>query len=212
MDENNHIIGKGTYSKLIRYKTKFLLKKFLKTKKKFYKIEVFFPYIPLASLTNKNHKKIEISFPMYPSLSFEKNFENNKQIVSYIVGLYWKINMINISNQIFTLQSQNKNSYFLSNITPEKRIKWVNYMQTIFKPYHRKMEKLILEKSYLVQDKKMKNLLNRLLFHIDGYKRVFSLWDKGDYSLLTSDINFPSDINMYTKKKINELRKILKSK
>ncbi len=58
----------------------------------------------------------------------------------------------------------------------------------------------------------MKVLTQRLLFHIDGYKKVYSQWEKGDYGKMTSDINFPSEIDNYTKQRIKELEKLLKNK
>ncbi len=232
LDEDNNFIGEGAYSQFFLYK-KTLLKDSLKTGKFLYKIEVFFPHITLEQpkgddptiyginvifpditfesvITNNDGKILP---PIHPLLSFKKSFDHkisDVEMIKYIAPIYLKNNNMSLSNQIFILHSQDKNSYFLLNISSKKQERWINYMLSVFKPYHERMEKLILEKGYLVEDKKMKDLTHRLSFHINGYKKVYSQWEKGDYSEMTSDINFPSEINNYTKQRIKELEKLLK--
>ncbi len=234
LDEDNNFIGEGAYSQVFLYK-KTLLKDSLKTGKFLYKIEVFFPHITLEPPKGDDPTiyGINVFFPdttfkyvitdnegkiLPPIFSlpyFKKSFDHkisDIEMIKYIAPFYLEVNNMFLKNQIFILQSQDKNSYFLLNISAKKQNRWINYMLSVFKPYHEKMEKLILEKGYLVEDKKMKDLTQRLLFHIDGYKKVFRRWEKGDYSEMTSDINFPSEIDNYTKQRIKELERLLKNK
>lgn len=214
LDTNKNILGKGLYSQILRYKKIFLFKQSAKKKKEIYKIEIFLPYLKLDSVTTKNKTK-SMQIPKFPSIVFTigvpKNIKNkDKFIVESIVKVYSTslLNTRYLSQTNFHLQAESKDEFIFINLTKEKRDKWVRYMSNIFKPYHEKLEKLIYEKQYLVEDRKMKQLLDRLLFHINGYKIVFKQWKQGDYSRLTSDINFPSEINKYTKEKIIILEKL----
>ncbi len=217
LDKKNNVLGTGLYTKLLWYKEEFLFEESKKEQEQIYKIKIFLPYLKLNSIVS-NSKTKSIQVPKYPSIIFYLRAPNNviignKEIIDSIVKFYSSkfLNTKYLSQLNFQLQAENKNEFIISNITKEKRDKWIKYMLNIFKPYHEKLEKLIYEKQYLVEDKKMKQLLERLLFHINGYKIVFKQWEEGDYSQLTSVINFPSEINQYTKEKIITLEKLLHS-
>jgi len=217
LDANKNILGTGSFFEELWYKKTFLSKQSAKKKKEIYKIEIFLPYLKLNSITAKNKTK-SIQIPKYPSFTFiadmPKNIKNkNKFIVNLITNVYLKylLNIKYLSQTNFYLQAENKDEFIFVNVTKEKLKQWVNYMNNIFRPYHKKLEKLIYTKGSLVKDKKMKQLLARLIFHINGYKIVFRQWEQGDYSRLTSNINFPSEIDKYTKERIITLEKLLHS-
>ena len=216
LDINNTLIGKGMYSKLIMLDYKQNTEIISKDKLFVYNIKIFDFNYPLDYIVSKTSKKtIKLQKSLYPIIEFglkSHKLLSKKYITRFSCQVYKDkyLRPDKILNENFKLQYEDDNQYVLSNLTIEKRNNWVKYMLYTFKPYHEKIESLVLQKGYLVEDKKMKHLLEKLLFHIDGYKRVFKEWENNNYTNLTSSINFPSEINQYTKERIKILEKLLK--
>lgn len=73
------------------------------------------------------------------------------------------------------------------------------------------MEEIILKNRYLAgDDKEINKAVDELMLHISGYKMVFSRWNVGDYSQMSSYNNFPAHLEPLIDKKIKELKKELK--
>lgn len=92
----------------------------------------------------------------------------------------------------------------MSNIGKELKA-WISFMlgnQTLFN----RIDALIIENRHLIKDdKEVNTAIDNLIKHISGYKLVFKMWSKGDYSRMTSWNNFPSELNHLIPKKIKEL-------
>jgi len=130
------------------------------------------------------------------------------------IDLAYRILKIPGKYRIVGFKETDKETVFTLLKSEDLRIikEWSIRLRSTFKDIHNQMEKLIMKNQYFIdKDPEMKAIINQLLRHIDGYKRVFKKWEMGDYSELTSDVNFPSEINSMVKRKISLLKKKLNS-
>jgi hypothetical protein len=83
---------------------------------------------------------------------------------------------------------------------------WRVWLETVFMPNNLLIEKLIIEKAYLIQDEQMPDCLLEYITHVSGYKAVMKKWSKGDYSENVSVIGFPEGLREYAAKSYKELK------
>lgn len=69
---------------------------------------------------------------------------------------------------------------------------WRLWMTTVFMPLDLEMERLILSNMDLLAEDEVDNSLVELCAHVEAYKTVISRWEKQDYSIHRTAINFPS--------------------
>lgn len=65
-------------------------------------------------------------------------------------------------------------------------------MTTVFMPLDLEMERLILSNMDLLAEDVVDSSLVELCAHVEAYKTVISRWQKEDYSVHRTAINFPS--------------------
>jgi len=68
---------------------------------------------------------------------------------------------------------------------------WIEWMQTVFMPSNRKIVQLIENRTDLLEDDSMPEVLMKFYAHAAGFEVTLKRWQDGDYSLLTSVINHP---------------------
>lgn len=85
---------------------------------------------------------------------------------------------------------------------------WITQMQSTFRPFHQRWEDLISNKRYLIgNDQELAEQIDVLMLHITGYKKNFLKWEKGDYSILVSQVNFPKRLEGLLTDRIDKLGK-----
>lgn len=130
--------------------------------------------------------------------------------------LRYDINNATVVTKTLDLNGNIHTSYTIQMIENKCRVSedelraWKVVMLNTFKPHHQIQEKLINGYSHLVKDDKLKNEINELIKHINGYKMVFGMWENNDYTRMSSWNNFPPELHMLVKKKIQELEKQIK--
>lgn len=83
---------------------------------------------------------------------------------------------------------------------------WRLWMINILMPKNELIEKLILEKAYLIRENQIPECLLKFITHISGYKINIRQWENGDYSERLSIIDFPAEIEEYASNSFNELK------
>ena len=73
-------------------------------------------------------------------------------------------------------------------------------------PNNELIEKLIIEKAYLIKDEKMPECLLGFITHMSGYKANMRKWEQGDYSEALSVIDYPSGLNEYIESAYQEFK------
>ena len=93
------------------------------------------------------------------------------------------------------------------NPTDEDLKEWRVWYKNVFHPYNLGMEKIILEKSYLILEEEIPQTLLDFISHISPYKAIVAKWDNKDYSEHFSRIPFPKDFKSYIHRSYKTLKK-----
>jgi hypothetical protein len=70
---------------------------------------------------------------------------------------------------------------------------WRLWIKAVFMPYNEAMAKLVADHSDLLNEDQIPQCLIDLCTHVACYRAVLQSWDEGDYSQLTSIIDFPGE-------------------
>ena len=74
---------------------------------------------------------------------------------------------------------------------------WEIWLKNVFVPNNILLEKIIVEKSYLIIEKEMPECLKIFIVHNAGYKVLLKNWELENYGNSTSIIDFPREIKDY---------------
>jgi hypothetical protein len=75
---------------------------------------------------------------------------------------------------------------------PEEQAAWRLWMTEVFMPLNLEMERVVVEKSDLLEESEMPPSLLQLCAHVEAYKTVIKRWENHDFSEHTSVIDFPA--------------------
>lgn len=81
--------------------------------------------------------------------------------------------------------------------TEKDLIEWRIWVESVFMPINNRIEHLIVEKAYLIQEQEIPTCLLDFIAHYSGLKAVVKKWENGDLSENQSVVNFPSEIQKY---------------
>jgi hypothetical protein len=132
----------------------------------------------------------------------------NKQIQEFYGPLY--VATQNSAKAYEALMRKlNRKIFFTDKSNPpnEQEIaEWRLWAQSVFMPNNKLIEKLILEKAYLIRERDMPECLLNFITHVSGLKVVVEKWSKGDFSEHTSVVFFPKEIDHYATESYKELK------
>jgi hypothetical protein len=86
-------------------------------------------------------------------------------------------------------------------------LEWRIWLKNVFMPNNEFIEKLILEKAYLIQEQEMPKCLLDFITHVSGYKAVIGKWENGDFAENLSLNDFPPDVVKYATESYQELKR-----
>lgn len=94
-------------------------------------------------------------------------------------------------------------------LNPTKRElkEWRIWYKTVFHPDNLEMEKIILEKSYLIREEEIPQPLTDFISHISPYKAIVAKWEDKDYSEHFSTVEFPKELKPYIHRSYYALKK-----
>lgn len=108
------------------------------------------------------------------------------------------------------LKKLNRNDVFAdpkNKPTEQDIVEWRIWLTNVFMPNNEFIEKLILEKAYLIQEQEMPNCLLDFITHVSGYKAIIKKWEGGDFSENLSIIDFPVEVVKYSTDSYQELKR-----
>jgi hypothetical protein len=79
-------------------------------------------------------------------------------------------------------------------------------MTEVFMPLNLRMESVVVEKSDLLEESEMPNALLQLCAHVEAYKTVLKRWEKEDFSVRTSVIDYPWEVQEYARRRYADLK------
>lgn len=74
---------------------------------------------------------------------------------------------------------------------------WRLWYKTVFHPVNLEIEKIILEKSYLIREEEIPRPLIDFIAHITPYKTIVTKWENNDYTEHFSSVDFPKEFKGY---------------
>lgn len=83
---------------------------------------------------------------------------------------------------------------------------WRIWVKSVFMPNNERIEKLIVEKAYLIHEQNMPDCLLDFITHLSGYKAILNKWDSGDFSENLSVVDFPVEIQGYASESYQQLK------
>lgn len=83
---------------------------------------------------------------------------------------------------------------------------WRIWLKTVFMPNNEFIEKLILEKAYLIQEQDMPDCLLDYITHISGYKAITEKWNQKIFLENRSIIDFPQELQNYASESYKQLK------
>lgn len=94
-------------------------------------------------------------------------------------------------------------------LNPTKRElkEWRIWYKTVFHPDNLEIEKIILEKSYLIREEEIPQALTDFISHISPYKAIVAKWEYKDYSEHFSPVDFPKKFKPYIHRSYYALKK-----
>lgn len=84
---------------------------------------------------------------------------------------------------------------------------WRIWYKTVFHPDNLEIEKIILEKSYLIREEEIPQPLIDFISHISPYKAIVAKWENEDFSEHFSTVDFPKDFKTYIHQSYYALKK-----
>lgn len=90
--------------------------------------------------------------------------------------------------------------------TEQEVAEWRLWAQSVFMPNNEVIERLILEKAYLIREKDMPSCLLEFITHVSGLKVAMQKWTKGDFSEHISIAFFPVELDSYAAESYQELK------
>ncbi len=99
----------------------------------------------------------------------------------------------------FREKNRNMVSYFNDKNPPsesEKEI-WRNWMENVFVPINEKIYSIVIGSGDLIIEDDFPTCLKDFCAHVEGYRPVIRNWQKNDFSLHTSLLNYPTEIVKY---------------
>jgi hypothetical protein len=90
--------------------------------------------------------------------------------------------------------------------TEKELEEWRIWLKEVFMPNNELMERLIIEKAYLIQEEKMPECMLDLITHVSGYKALLAKWEKGDFSENLSVLGFPQELREYAAQSYQQLK------
>ncbi len=101
--------------------------------------------------------------------------------------------------------------------TDKQLAEWRIWLINVFMPTNEYIEKLIIEKAYLIQEEEIPDCFLQFITHVSGYRAILHKWQNNDFTELFSVIDFPHELdeyaaNSYRELKFKQLRLIGKSK
>jgi len=147
------------------------------------------------------------------NLRLARRADGLKFVTAQIDELYGPLYVITQTSQILYQasiardmqddESTNGDTPYSSDELTERRI-WV---EEVFHPLNSQLEDVIINKAHLIIEDEMPQCLKRFLAHSAGYKAVIKKWQRGDFKVNSSVIDYPTEIEDYAEKSYALLRK-----
>lgn len=84
--------------------------------------------------------------------------------------------------------------------------KWRIWLENVFMPINREIEKLIVNKAYLIQEEEMPTCMLDFITHVSAYKAGLSAWKEGEPLDIDSIIDYPKELDIYASKSYKNLK------
>jgi hypothetical protein len=90
---------------------------------------------------------------------------------------------------------------------PEKVKRWATWMQTVILPINDTLYGVITQNADLFVEAEMPQSILAFLAHTTAYKAIRECWNQGDYSKMTPGIEYPRDLETYSRTSYEKLKK-----
>lgn len=139
----------------------------------------------------------------------EKKLEHiNKQLEEFHGPLFVATQKSDKAYAAFK-QKLNRKTFFsdTNNLPTDEEIQeWRIWAKNVLMPNNQIIEKLIHEKSYLIQDEQLPACLLDFITHLSGFKAVIAKWEDGDFTENVSFVFYPSELPLYAKESFQNLK------
>jgi hypothetical protein len=90
--------------------------------------------------------------------------------------------------------------------TEKQLAEWRIWSKSVFMPTDEFIEKLIIEKAYLIQEEEMPECLLQFITHVSAYRAILYKWKDNDFTELASIIDYPRELDKYATDSYRELK------
>src|SRR5262249_26503615 len=122
----------------------------------------------------------------------------NKRLNEFYGPLYLATRAGHIAYHALMEKLGKNNSIFERGGPSQRELEeWFLWMKAVFMPLNNIVEKIIIEKAYLIIEEEMPECLLQFFIHVVGYKAVLAKWEKGDFAEKFSIVAFPIEVDEY---------------
>lgn len=161
-------------------------------------------------------------FKYFYELNAQKHNNNLKLINERLENFYGPLYILSIvgmtSYETFTKVLKKENDPdLLKPLTEEQKSEWMMWVREVFHKNNLEIEKIIINKAYLIVEEKVPKCLIDFVTHISNNKVLLKKWDNNNFEQIFSIVDFPCDFqdyaySSYMKLKKEQLRYIIKNK
>ena len=133
----------------------------------------------------------------------------NKQLNEFYGPLYVITQSSEITFKALQDVSTKRKYRYINQDSPKKKgdlSQWEIWLKEVFIPTYDMLDKLIIEKSYLINDNDFPDCLKRIIAHNAGYKVLIKNWEMGNFKENKSIVKYPDDLVDYARDNYLELK------
>ena len=133
----------------------------------------------------------------------------NMQLNEFYGPLYVVILTSDIAFKALRYSAERKGLKHVNEDAPKSKndlSQWEIWLRNVFVPLNDILEKIIIEKSFLIIENEMPDCLKMFIVHNAGYKALLKNWDKNNFEESISIVDYPPDILEYATNSYNKLK------
>jgi len=133
----------------------------------------------------------------------------NKQLNEFYGPLYVITQSSEITYEALREVTAKRGNRYINQEAPKKKgdlSQWEIWLKEVFIPTYDILDKLIIEKSYLIEERDIPDCLNNIIAHNAGYKVLIKNWEKGNFEDRKSIVKYADDLAKYAKEKYLKLK------
>lgn len=88
----------------------------------------------------------------------------------------------------------------------EELAEWFHWMKHIFMPMNQLREKIILENTHLIYEKKIPDCFVEFSKHVVSYRALMAKWEENNFTETYSPIDFPAEFDPYVQSTFEKLK------